>query len=65
MDGLIFNSLNSLPTIVLALIIAAMLYVLSKGADILVDQAVSLSIHWGVLKNNCGRHYRITGHCSP
>jgi cation:H+ antiporter len=39
MDVFIYNCLNSLPTIVLALII-----------DILVDQAVSLSIHWGVPK---------------
>ena len=50
MDSFIYNCAGSLPTIVLALIIAAMLYVLSKGADILVDQSVSLSIHWGVPK---------------
>ena len=50
MDLFIYNCAGSLPTIILAFIIAAMLYVLSKGADILVDQAVSLSIHWGVPK---------------
>jgi len=50
MDILIYNLLNALPTLALALVIAAMLYVLSKGADILVDKAVSLSIHWGVPK---------------
>ncbi len=50
MDIFIHSCLEALPTIALALIIAAMLYVLSKGADILVDQAVSLSIHWGVPK---------------
>lgn len=50
MDSLILSYLNSLPTFVLVLVIAAMLYILSKGADILVDQAVSLSIHWGVPK---------------
>ncbi|MCI1965255.1 MAG: calcium/sodium antiporter [Oscillospiraceae bacterium] len=48
MDELIYRSLETLPTLVLVLIIAAMLYVLSKGADLLVDQAVSLSVRWGV-----------------
>ncbi len=50
MDAFIYGSLSALPTIVLALIVAAMLYVLSKGADILVNQAVRLSIRWGVPK---------------
>jgi cation:H+ antiporter len=50
MDAFIFGSLDALPTIALAVIIAGMLFVLSKGADILVEQAVSLSIHWGVPK---------------
>lgn len=36
--------------IVLFLIILAALYVLGKGADILVDQAVLLSLRWGVPK---------------
>ncbi|MBN2880119.1 MAG: calcium/sodium antiporter [Clostridia bacterium] len=50
MDVQIYNVLNSQPTLILALAIAVMLYILSKGADILVDNAVSLSIHWGVPK---------------
>jgi len=50
MDVQIYTVLNSLPTLILALVIAVMLYILSKGADILVDNAVSLSIHWGVPK---------------
>ncbi|MEX1377313.1 MAG: calcium/sodium antiporter [Eubacteriales bacterium] len=50
MDALIYNFLSAFPTVAIALVIAAMLYVLSKGADILVDKAVSLSIHWGVPK---------------
>jgi len=50
MDAFIFGCLDALPTIVLAVIIAGMLFVLSKGADILVDQAVSLSLQWGVPK---------------
>ncbi len=50
MDKLIFNNLDSLHTLVLILIIVAMLYVLSKGADILVNEAVALSLHIGVPK---------------
>lgn len=50
MDTLIYSCMNSLPTLVLIIIIAAMMYVMCKGADFLVDQAVSLSIHWGVPK---------------
>ena len=34
----------------LILIIAAMIFVLSKGADILVDEAIALSTRWGVPK---------------
>jgi hypothetical protein len=34
----------------LILIIAAMIFVLSKGADILVDEAIVLSTRWGVPK---------------
>lgn len=50
MEALIHTYLNSFPTFVLVLIISAMLYILSKGADMLVDKAVSLSLHWGVPK---------------
>jgi cation:H+ antiporter len=50
MEELILSYLTSFPTLVLVLIVAAMLYTLSKGADMLVDEAVSLSIHWGVPK---------------
>jgi len=50
MDVFIFENLDLLPTIVLGVIIVGMLFVLSKGADILVDQAVSLSVQWGVPK---------------
>lgn len=50
MEALILNYLTSFPTLVLIFIVTAMLYTLSKGADILVDEAVSLSIHWGVPK---------------
>ena len=50
MEAIIHSYLTSFSTIVLVLVIAAMLYILSKGADILVDQAVSISLHWGVPK---------------
>lgn len=50
MDKIILNYLNSFPTIVLVLIIVGMLYILSKGADLLVDEAVGLSVRWGIPK---------------
>lgn len=50
MEALILHYLTSFPTLVLVFIVAAMLYTLSKGADMLVDEAVSLSVHWGVPK---------------
>lgn len=40
----------SLPTIILFLVIAFTLFTLSKGADVLVNEAVSLSVRWGVPK---------------
>lgn len=50
MEGWINGVVEQLPLVVLFLIIAAALAVLVKGADILVDQAVSLSVRWGVPK---------------
>lgn len=50
MDSIILNYLNSFNTVVIIIIIAAMLYTLSKGADLLVDEAVNLSIRWGIPK---------------
>lgn len=50
MDALIYGCLDAFPTIALGLMIAGMLFVLSKGADILVEQAVKLSVSWGVPK---------------
>lgn len=41
---------ENLPIVVLFAIILATLYTLSKGADILVDEAVSLSVRWGIPK---------------
>lgn len=50
MEALVHSYLVSFPTLTLILVIAAMLYTLSKGADIVVDKAVSLSLHLGVPK---------------
>ncbi len=50
MEAFIHGYLLSFPTLLLVLVIAAMLYTLSKGADILVDEAVSLSLHLGIPK---------------
>lgn len=50
MDAILFNYLNSMSTILLLVITLTMLYTLGKGADILVDEAVSLSVHWGIPK---------------
>jgi cation:H+ antiporter len=50
MDHYIFSLLNNISTLGLFGIFVFSLITLSKGADILVDQAVSLSIRWGVPK---------------
>ena len=50
MEAVLYQSLNLLPTFGLIFIICLMLYILSKGADLLVDEAVKLSLRWGVSK---------------
>ncbi len=50
MDGFIVDFIAPLPTLVLFIIVVVTLFTLSKGADILVDEAVSLSISWGIPK---------------
>ncbi len=50
MDSYIVSFIQPLPTIVLFILAALTLFTLSKGADILVDEAVSLSVHWGIPK---------------
>ncbi len=50
MDAILHSFFETQSLIVLLLIIIASFFVLSKGADILVDQAVSLSIRWGIPK---------------
>lgn len=50
MDELIYSTLTQFSTWILLIVIIITLYTLSKGADILVDEAVNLSIKWGVPK---------------
>lgn len=50
MEALITNFVSGLPVVVLFLIIGVSLAILAKGADLLVDEAVSLSVSWGVPK---------------
>jgi len=50
MEAYLSELLGSFPTILLVLVIAVTLYTLAKGADILVGEAVSLSIYWGIPK---------------
>lgn len=50
MEGSIAAYLSSFSTLVLVIIAAIMLLILSKGADLLINEAVSLSYQWGVPK---------------
>ena len=50
MEEIVQIYLQSFPTLALFMVIAAMLYTLSKGADILVDEAVGLSLQLGISK---------------
>ncbi len=50
MEELIRQWVNGLPLPFLFIIVAVSLYYLAKGADILVCEAVSLSLNWGVSK---------------
>ena len=50
MEEIFYATLTDFSTWILLVIIAISLYVLGKGADILVDEAVKLSIRWGIPK---------------
>jgi cation:H+ antiporter len=54
MEEMYVRLLETLPTIVLILIAVVSLAILSKSADFLVDEAVSLSIRWGIPKSIIG-----------
>ena len=55
MEHWIEQLIVGLPSVVLFLIVAVMLYTLGKGADWLVDEAVILSTRWGLGKQLSGR----------
>ncbi len=44
------NLISALPMYLLLVVITVLIFLLGKGADMLVDEAVTLSIHWGVPK---------------
>lgn len=48
MEAWLHSTLESLPLIALLGVLAVALYVLAKGADLLVEEAVTLSKAWGV-----------------
>ncbi len=50
MENFIVTLLDGFPTIVLILAIAVLFWTLGKGADIVVDESVKLSLRWGVPK---------------
>ena len=50
MEAWIHNLVEPLPILALFGVIAVFLFVLAKGADILVQEAVTLSIRWGIPK---------------
>ena len=50
MEELIISLVENLPILVLFIIIFAVLYLLGKGADLLVEEAVTLSVKWGIPK---------------
>lgn len=50
MEESLISILETLPTIVLLVIVILSLNFLGKGADLLVEQAVKLSVRWGISK---------------
>lgn len=50
MEEFILSNFSEFSTFILFVIIAISLFLLSKGADILVGEAVALSIRWGIPK---------------
>jgi len=50
MDEILLNLVENLATPILFLIVAISIYTLGKGADILVEEAVTLSVRWKVPK---------------
>lgn len=54
MESALQSLISGLPSFLLFMLIGLFIYVLAKGADILVDEAVSLSLRWGIPKMMIG-----------
>lgn len=65
LEGWLESQLGSLHTIWLFVIIAITLYLLGKGADILVDEAVTLSTRWGIPQTLIGATIVSLGTTTP
>ena len=64
-EGWIESNFGNLHTIWLFVIIAVTLYLLAKGADMLVDQAVTLSTRWGIPQTLIGATIVSLGTTTP
>ncbi len=65
MEHIIEQLIEGLPSVVLFLIIGVTLYILGKGADWLVDEAVVLSTQWGLGKAVIGATIVSIGTTTP
>ena len=65
LEGWLESQLGNLHTIWLFVIIAITLYLLGKGADILVDEAVTLSTRWGIPQTLIGATIVSLGTTTP
>ncbi len=65
LEGWLESKLGNLHTIWLFAIIAVTLYLLGKGADILVDEAVTLSTRWGIPQTLIGATIVSLGTTTP
>ena len=50
MEAALQSLITNMPLFLLFILIAIFIYTLAKGADILVDEAVNLSLRWGIPK---------------
>jgi cation:H+ antiporter len=65
LDAFLQRSFSSFPLLALLAVIGVFLYVLGKGADLLVEEAVSLSLRWGVPKMMIGATIVSLGTTTP
>ena len=65
LEGWIESKMGNLHTIWLFVIIAITLYLLGKGADLLVEEAVTLSTRWGIPQTLIGATIVSLGTTTP